>query len=902
MRGAMRERAKEIFADALATPRAERDEFLDDACAGDERLRAVVDGLLAAHRSASVFLAEPTVHHDGAPADAPDRGGAPDDDERPGAIIDRYRLLRPIGEGGFGTVHLAEQTRPVVRRVALKIIKRGMDTKRVVARFEAERQALALMDHPSIARVLDAGATASGRPYFVMEFVQGDPITDHCVRKGLDLEARLRLFERVCLAVQHAHQKGVIHRDLKPSNVLVTPVDGEPAPKVIDFGVAKAIEGRLSDQTIVTEERSLLGTPAYMSPEQASMSPGAVDTRSDVYSLGVLLYELLTETPPFEHERLREASFSEFQRIMAEEQPRRPSTRLGERLAGGASEHERARQQRLRRRIRGDLDWIVLRALEKDRSRRYQSAGALAADIGRFLRAEPVEAGPPTTRYRAWKFVRRHRVGAGAAALVIVALVAGGVAAGVGLVEARRANEEMVAALHLARSERDRAVEAERAADESAARAAQQAAIATAVNDFLNEDLLGAASPDELGRDVTMVEAVHAAADRLDAQAAEGGSLAATPEVEAALRTTIGATLRSLGDYDAASAHLERGHAMTSAIYGERSNAAMKALAELAHLRRLQGRHEEALAMFERALDWTSAQPGATEDELMTARANIATVLFDLGRFEEAAPRFESLYAQRVETLGAEHPDTLSARNNLAMTLVESGRLEEALPHLEGAVDGRRRTLGARHPRTLVSMTNLGQLYRRLGRLADAASVYEQSLDAKREVFGPEHPETLTSINNLSLVLLDLERYDEAASMLEELLDTQRRVLGDTHWQTCGTMVNLARVHKARGEWERALPLNQEAVDGARVGLPEGHWVLGVFLGHLGVTLTELERFEEAEAALLEAHETLEARLGAAHDRTTAQAEQLATLYERWGREDEAASWAARAAPPVERR
>ena len=883
MSAAIRARAKEIFADALAMAPAERGAFLDQACEGDTRLRAVVDGLLAAMQSASDFLAEPTVDGDASALGSSAVG--------PGEVIGRYRLLRALGEGGFGIVYLAEQQRPVTRRVALKILKVGMDTKRVVARFEAERQALALMDHPCIASVLDAGATESGRPYFVMEYVQGEPITTWCIRKRLGVEARLRLFERVCLAVQHAHQKGVLHRDLKPSNVLVTQVDGEATPKVIDFGVAKAIEGRLSDQTIVTEERSLIGTPAYMSPEQASMSPGSVDTRSDVYSLGVLLYEMLAARPPFDQQRLRDASFSEFQRILAEEEPPRPSTRMGETGGAGADAAASHEARRLRQRVRGELDWIVMRALEKDRARRYQSAGALAAEIRRFLEGDAVEAGPPTARYRAWKLAKRHRVVFGAAAVVVSALLVGAVAASAGLVEARRANRQLDDALHLARVERDRAVEAERLADEEAERARRQAAIASAVNDFLNDDLLGAVSPDEQGRDVTMRAALDAAIARLDEASGPEGALAETPEVECALRTTIGATLRSLGDYEASGAHLVRGHELASSIYGAESAAAIGALVELAQLRRLEGRHAEALAMFEQAFAAEEARPSPDPEELTTAQANIAVVLFDLGRFEEAASMMEQVLAARRERRGPDHPDTLSTQNNLATTLMNLGRLDESAAMLEQTVEGRRRALGAAHPRTLVSMNNLGQVYRRLGRVAEAAAIYEESLAGKRIAFGPDHPETLTTINNLSLALLDLERYDEAEAMLEELLSTQRRVLGDTHWQTCSTMINLARVYKGREQWARAEPLNREAVAGGRVSLPAGHWMLGVFIGHLGVTLVELERYEEAEATLLEAHAMLVESMGPGHVRTVAQVEQLVTLYRRWGRDEDAAEW-----------
>ncbi len=394
---------KDVFNEALEYPTSDRAAFLDRECAGDTKLRSRVERLLGAHERGTRFLASQrevlaSVRSESASV------------EGPGTVIGRYRLLEMIGEGGFGSVFLAEQQEPVNRRVALKIIKLGMDTRQVIARFEAERQALAMMDHPNIARVLDAGATESGRPYFVMELVHGDPITQYCDACDMDTDDRLDLFVQVCHAVQHAHQKGIIHRDLKPSNVLVAEVDGRPRPKIIDFGIAKAVEGRLTDHTLFTEFRQLIGTPEYMAPEQAA-GPD-VDTRSDIYSLGVLLYELLAGSPPFDPQRLRSAAWNELLSIIAEETPPRPSTRISmmKDAASVVAAHRRSEPDRLRRRLRGDLDWIVMRCLEKDRNRRYATANALAMDVQRHLREEPVAAGPPSVAYRLGKFLRRWRV------------------------------------------------------------------------------------------------------------------------------------------------------------------------------------------------------------------------------------------------------------------------------------------------------------------------------------------------------------------------------------------------------------------------------------------------------------------------------------------------------------
>ncbi len=442
-------RAIEIFTEASRLPIGERAAYLERACGEDEVLRGKIEALLRSHDRAEDFLEEP------APTISEGRAKATVG-EKPGDRVDRYKLLEQIGEGGCGVVFIAEQQFPVVRRVALKLIKPGMDTKNVIARFEAERQALALMDHPNIAHVLDAGATEMGRPYFVMELVQGIKITDYCDQNCLPIGARLRLFTQVCDAIQHAHQKGIIHRDIKPSNILVaTGADGKPVPKVIDFGIAKATGGQqLTDKTIFTASEMLIGTPAYMSPEQAALtSVDVVDTRTDIYSLGVLLYELLTGTTPFDTRELLKAGFDEVRRVIRDEEPIRPSTRLStmvETDLTSLSKHHGADAPRLMREMRGDLDWIVMKALEKDRTRRYATANGLAMDIARYLSGEAIVARPPSATYKFQKLVSRNKLVFSGVAVIFALLVISLISTSLWLVTEKRAREHLRQQMELA--------------------------------------------------------------------------------------------------------------------------------------------------------------------------------------------------------------------------------------------------------------------------------------------------------------------------------------------------------------------------------------------------------------------------------------------------------------------
>ncbi|HXP59167.1 MAG TPA: serine/threonine-protein kinase, partial [Dongiaceae bacterium] len=591
--------------------------------------------------------------------------------EQPGSEIGPYRLVKKLGEGGYGIVYLAEQTEPLRRRVALKVIKPGMDTRQVIARFEAERQALARMDHPGIAKVFEAGATAAGRPYFVMELVEGPRITGYCVEHGLPTRARLDLFVQVCRAVQHAHQKGIIHRDLKPSNILVALQDGKPAPKVIDFGIAKATQEPLTDETLWTSYQQFLGTPAYMSPEQAGLGEMDVDTRSDIYALGVLLYELLTGHTPFEKKDLLQAGLEEMRRVIRETEPPKPSTKLSQELASAshkshtshtshsalpsshsalptphsALERRLSQVKELIPRVRGDLDWIVMKCLEKDRGRRYESASGLARDVERHLDDEPVTAAAPGTLYLVGKFVRRHRVGLAMAAALVLLLAAGIVASTWEAVRATRA--------------------------EAASRT--EAAKSRQVVKFLTDMLDGVGPSKALGRDTTMLREI------LDNTARRvGRELNHQPEVQAELLNTLGNVYMELGEYARADAMIRQALALRKSVFGKKHPRVADSLHDLGALLRNQGRPVEAEALFRQALAMRRELLGNERPEVASSLDALGVALWGQGKFPEAEEIHRQALALRKRLFGDEHVAVAVSLHNLASALLMEGKYPEA--------------------------------------------------------------------------------------------------------------------------------------------------------------------------------------------------------------------------------
>jgi non-specific serine/threonine protein kinase/serine/threonine-protein kinase len=742
------------------------------------------------------------------------------------ANIGPYRLIRVIGEGGMGLVYEAEQTEPLRRRVALKIVKRGMDTQEFVSRFESERQALALMDHPAIAKVFDAGATERGRPYFVMEYVEGIPINNYCDQNRLGLRERLDLFVLVCDGVQHAHQKAIIHRDLKPSNVLVGMVDGQPVPKIIDFGVAKAMDTKLFDSTLTTSAGQLVGTPEYMSPEQADMSGEGIDTRTDVYALGVILYELLVGKLPFDLAALHDEGkgFYDILRVIREEEPVKPSTRAttiadsDERAAEIAADRMVDRTA-LTRRLKGDLDWITMKALEKDRERRYETVRALANDIRRHLDFKPVSAGPPSQIYKVRKFVRRNRAGVAAASLLVMAVFLGIAGTTTGMIRARQA-------------ERHARVEAETARQ---------------VSDFL-VDLFEVADPDQArGETITAREILDQGAVKIESE------LADQPETQARLLNTIGKVYRNLGLYEDAAPKLEVALALRREGSREDELDLAESLAELGDLYIDLGRYEEAEEVIKEAIEIQEHHGQEANLEMAETLNELAQVYRREGMYDQAEHYYQRARDSRVAVLGEDHPDVAASYNSLAILNWNRGRYDQAEALYKQALGIWRAAYGSDHSDVAKALNNLALLYHHLDRHDDAQPLYEEAIEIYERVLGPDHPRLATAKNNLGLVHYEMDRYDEAYPLYIRALAIREQALGPDHPLVAQTVNNLANLRRAQGRYEEAAELYARALRIRREAYRDEHPEQAWTLWDMGKLEMKQDRLEDALAHFAEA-------------------------------------------------
>jgi len=901
------DRVRMIFEKAVSAPPADRDGVVSAACAGDAELLALVRGMLSEHEGMGSIVAH---------AAHPSPPGVLQE----GHTVGPYRLVSVIGEGAFGTVWLAEQREPIRRRVALKVLKLGMDSKEVLARFEAERQALALMNHPNVAKVLDAGITERGQSYFAMEYVAGNAITRFCDDQKLSVPGRITLFIQVCQAVQHAHTKGIIHRDIKPSNVLVELLDGVAAVKVIDFGIAKAISHIHEDATAFTQTGTIIGTPEYMSPEQAGGEPD-VDTRTDIYSLGVLLYELLTGLLPFDATQLRRAGYAEIQRIIREVDPPKPSTRLSSALSGAGAafdkdmkgptppttiaENRRTRATDLMSLLRRELEWIPLKAMRKARSERYRSPAELADDLQRYLAGQALLAGPESRAYRARKFVRRNK-GAVAAGLAVTAALLIGLATT--LWQAREASIQRDQANAARDAERARADQLKKVSDFQSQMLAQidttqagvdlmadiRARYTAALENAGVPEAERTARLDALQQELVRVNATDAAAAMIDrtilkpAVAAIGEQFKDQAVVDAQLRQTLADLYLTIGLYNASYPLQEASLATRRRLLGEEHPDTLTSINNMGGLLLAQGKLAEAEPYHREAMEKRRRVLGDDHPDTLTSINNMGSLLREQAKLAEVEPYWREAMEKRRRVLGEEHPDTLTSINNMGVLLLDQGRLAEAEPLYREAMEKSRRVLGDEHPDTLIRFNNMGYLLYAQGKLDEAEVHWREALGGFRRVLGEEHPNTLVSIATMGFLLQSQGKLAEAEPYLREALAKSRRVLGDEHPSTLSSINNLGLLLQSQGKLVEVEPYWREVLEKSRRVLGEEHPDTLVNIHNMGGVLRAQGKLAEAEPFYREALEKFRRVLGDEHPNTLFSITNMSALLREQGEHQEA--------------
>jgi non-specific serine/threonine protein kinase/serine/threonine-protein kinase len=871
------EKIKEIVGAALDREPSERSAFLDGACSNDDALRAEVDSLLSAHAQASGLSESALATQFVDPAQV-SRSFGP------------YQLLQKLGEGGMGQVWLVEQSTPVRRKVAMKLIKTDMCDDSVLRRFQSERQSLAIMDHPTIAKVFDAGATPDGQPYFVMEYVPGVAITEYCDQKKLKIRDRLELFIRACEGVQHAHQKAILHRDLKPANILVVEVDGKPMPRIIDFGLAKPVTPFISGESLNTQLGSFVGTPGYMSPEQADPGTQDVDTRTDVYSLGVILYELLTGSQPVDPARWKNKRVDEVLRQLREEDPLRPSTKVSsDRNTSPSRALARGTQpSQLVSLLRGDLDWITMKAIEKDRSRRYGTPSELAADLSRYLKNEPVIARPASAGYRLRKYVRRHRI-AVAVAAGLVFLLAGFAAAQA--VQLRRITRE-----------RDRA---------------------NRITDFMTS-MFKVSDPGEArGNSITARELLDKASKDIDT------GLAKDPELQGQMMHVMGHVYYTLGLYPRGEALLTRAVDIRRRVLGPEHRDTLASMDELGMVFNIESRYPEAEKLNREVFEVRRRVLGPQNLDTLTSMLHLAKALYAEGRYSEAEKWERHVLDVHQRVLGLNNLDTVLTMQLLAATLEREGRYAEAEKMDLQVVDLKRSVQGPDHPSTLLATSSLGWVLYQEGRYAEAEKFLREAAQTGRRVLGPDHPletgllgrlatdldyegrypeaetlqrevlaarratgperyETVVAAENLGHTLEDEGRYAEAEKLLREAVETGRRVLGAEHPEVLIASSELGQTLDEEGRSAEAEKLERETVDVQRRVLGPEHPSTLVSMSRLARVLSHERHYAEAEKLAGEARDVDRRVLGPEHPDTALSTYNLAIVEERLGKRDEA--------------